>query len=387
MSSLNHEKLVPALANLILIACGSIGLVGCATLPKSGPSGAQIEKDLVAQTPAGNIRVVRVEQVEDLPQPTTASVLALADLPESPTDTVGPGDVLDIAIYEAGITLFSGTGGAGGGQQPSFDPSVKAEKFPEIRVSDTGTISLPYAGKLHVSGLMTSEVGRLIKHSLRGFSQDPQVLVAIKTPITNSVIVGGEVTHSGRLVLQTNHESLNDVLALAGGYHGEAKDLAVRVTRAGNQVEFRLSSLVNGHGPDPRVFPGDRIQVVSQPFSYSVMGAAGKVALMSFGAADVTLAEAISQAGGADPRYGDPEAIFVFRMVPDGKGGFQSSVYHFNLMHPSGFFLAHQFHIIDKDVIYFGNARANQADKLLQLISQLFTPIITVVSAAQVLRN
>ena len=41
----------------------------------------------------------------------------------------------------------------------------------------------------------------------------------------------------------------------------------------------------------------------------------------------------------------------------------------------------------DKDVLYFGNAAANQPSKVIQLISQLFSPILTVTSAVQTVQN
>ena len=41
----------------------------------------------------------------------------------------------------------------------------------------------------------------------------------------------------------------------------------------------------------------------------------------------------------------------------------------------------------DKDVLYFGSAAANQPSKMVQLISQLFSPILTVTSAVSVVQN
>ena len=41
----------------------------------------------------------------------------------------------------------------------------------------------------------------------------------------------------------------------------------------------------------------------------------------------------------------------------------------------------------DKDVLYFGNAAANQPSKAIQLISQLFSPLFTVTSAVSVIQN
>ena len=374
-------------AKFPVILIGLLLLAGCATLPKSGPTGAQIQHDLKAPTDVGAIHIVQVDSAEALPGAPVVPASRFVDATPQPTDLVGPGDVLDIGVFEAGVALFGGSADKVQAQQSSFDASVKAERLPAIRVDDHGDIRLPYAGKLHVAGLNPSDIAALVKRALKGFSEDPQIMVGLNQTITNSVIVGGEVAHAGRLVLQTNRETLTDALALAGGYRGDVKDLTIRLLRQGDGAEYRLSDLVKGRSPDLLVRPGDRIQVLSQPHSYSVMGAAGKVALVPFTTADMTLAEAISQAGGADPRLGDAEAIFVFRMEPDDSGTVKATVYHLNLMHPNGFFLARQFQIHDKDVVYFGNARSNQVDKALQLISQLFTPIITVVSAAQVLRH
>jgi polysaccharide export outer membrane protein len=57
------------------------------------------------------------------------------------------------------------------------------------------------------------------------------------------------------------------------------------------------------------------------------------------------------------------------------------------MMKAGAYFLTQRFYMRDKDVLYFGSAAANQPSKLLQLISQLFTPIMTVTAAVQTLNN
>jgi len=101
----------------------------------------------------------------------------------------------------------------------------------------------------------------------------------------------------------------------------------------------------------------------------------------------MSLAEAIASAGGANPNLGDPAAIFVFRYVPDAEGILQPVVYHLNMMRTRSYFLAQRFAMQDGDVLYFGNAKANQPSKAIQLISQLFSPILTVTSAVQTVQN
>jgi polysaccharide export outer membrane protein len=57
------------------------------------------------------------------------------------------------------------------------------------------------------------------------------------------------------------------------------------------------------------------------------------------------------------------------------------------MMNPGAYFLAQNFQMRDKDVLYFGNARANQPSKLIQLISQLFSPLATVAGTISVVKN
>ena len=77
----------------------------------------------------------------------------------------------------------------------------------------------------------------------------------------------------------------------------------------------------------------------------------------------------------------------MFRIVKGDKGEDMPTVYHFDMMRTGSFFLAQQFAMRDHDTLYVGNARANQPSKLIQIISQLFSPIVTVTSAVQVLKN
>ncbi|KQN21239.1 capsule biosynthesis protein [Sphingomonas sp. Leaf33] len=371
----------------IVTLLATLGLSACATLPSSGPTGNQIRKTVAAQ--ASDIQLVEVLDAQALPAAQVAAPLQLANLPPPPTDLVGPGDILDIAIYESGVTLFGGGGSAArlSADTPAFDSSAKVERMGGTRVDDSGAIQLPYAGRLQVAGRSVSEVAAMIRTALRGFSQNPQIVVTIREMITNSVIVGGEVTRPGRLVLPTNRETVADAIALAGGYRGDAKDLAVRIQRRDVTDEIRLTDVLTGPAAELRVYPGDRLSIVRSPRTFSVMGAPGVVQLFPFGTPTVSLAEAIAQAGGSNPQFGDPAAIFVFRYVPDPQNVLRPVVYHVNMMKAGSYFLAQRFPMRDKDIVYVGNARANQPSKLVQIISQLFAPIVTATSAVQILRN
>ncbi|WP_031342999.1 polysaccharide biosynthesis/export family protein [Novosphingobium lindaniclasticum] len=364
-----------------------VSLAGCATLPTSGPTGKQVERSAIDPDTTLPIELVNVEASTDLPalEPVAAS-LRLAQLPPPPTDLVGPGDVLDITIFEAGVTLFAGSGSTPGSSGGAV-PGVQAQRMPPNRVDDDGDITIPYAGKLHVVGHTVSEVEAMIRASLRGISQNPQVMVNVQQPITNTVIVSGEVARPGRLLLQTNRETLSDVIALAGGYRGNTKDLVLRVIRRGDSTDIAINDLIETPSLDVRAYPGDRLMLINNPRTYSVLGAPGSVQQFPFARSRVSLTEALATAGGTNPTLGDPAAIFVFRYVQNEQRNEVPVVYHFNMMKTGSYFLAQRFAMKDKDVLYFGNAAANQPSKVVQLISQLFSPILTVTSAVQTVQN
>lgn len=372
------NKIIPAIL-------ASISLSACATLPSSGPTGREIQRSITATN--SGIQLVELQNIASLPAPPAPIPLSLVNLAPPPTDLIGPGDVIDIAVYESGITLFGGGATKLSGDAGSFDSSAKVERLSGNRVDDAGDIQVPYAGRLHVAGHTVGEVERQIRAALRGYSQNPQILVTVREMITNSVIVGGEVNKPGRLVLPTNRETVADAIALAGGYRGDAKDLAIRLQRQNVTDQFRLSDALSGTENDLRVYPGDRLSILREPRSFSVMGAPGQVQLFAFGAPNISMAEAVAQAGGSNPGFGDPAAIFVFRYVTDKDGVAQPIVYHINMMKAGNYFLSQRFAMQDKDVLYIGNARANQPSKLIQIISQLFAPIVTVTSAVQVLKQ
>lgn len=364
------------------------GLAGCATLPSSGPTGKQIRKSTAATEDSAAIEVVEVQKATDIPA-ASGGVSPASVLPQStptPTDMVGPGDVLDINIYEAGVTLFASGGSAGAAGQLAA-PGVQVQKLPLTRVDDGGYINIPYAGKLRVAGLTTGQVENTVRRSLRSISQNPQVIVTLNQAITNSIIVGGEVAKPGRLVLQTNRESLSDVIALAGGYRGSSKDLMVRIIRGTTTADVRINDIVENPLLDVGIRPGDRLMLVDDPRTYSILGASGRVEQVPFRRSSVSLAEAVATAGGSSPDRGDPAAIFLFRYVRDTAGNEVPRVYHINMMRAGAYFTAQKFTMQDKDVLYFGNAAANQPSKLVQLVSQLFSPILTVTSALSVIQN
>lgn len=370
-------------ASLSMAAAAS--LAGCAGLPSSGPTGFDIRQAASSPKPGQYpFTLVEVNGTAELPSPPVVPASTLSTMPPQPTDLLGPGDVLNISIYEAGVSLF-GTAlrTAATSGSTVIDTSSSAERLPTVRVDDYGYIKVPFVGRVRAAGHTAAELQQIIQSGLRGMSQDPQVLVSIEQSITNSIILAGEVAKPGRLVLATNHESLIDAIALAGGYRGEAKDAVARVQRDGNSFEIRLGDLLDMPQQDLQVAPGDRITLVSRPQAFSVLGAPNKSEEIVFPRSRLTLAEAVALSGGANPNAGDAGGVFVFRYVRQADGTEQPTVYHVNMMRAGAYLLSQRFLMRDRDVLYVANARANQLTKFVQLLSQLFVPVATARAVTQ----
>ena len=380
-------RLVPFNRSVSLLACTASLLAGCATLPSSGPTARQVVRRANANDPNLKFAVVDLDAVavRALAERAGASddpLRRLASLAEpAKADVVGPGDVLSISLYEVGISLFAGRARDSGG---TFDPSAHGEQFPQVAVDVNGEIQLPYVGRITVGGLTTREIALQINQALASKSQAPQAVVTIAKNVSNAVFVSGDVRRPARVELSAGRERLLDVIAIGGGAAFPVDDVVVRFTRRGRTVEQRLASIRTGSADDLPLIPGDRIELVRSPRSFTVFGATQRVSQVPFESSTVSLAEAVARVGGPSDYQADPSAIFLFRyedgeVAADGR----PVIYRLNMLEPASYFVAQRFAMRDKDVIYIANAASNQPTKVVGIINQLFAPFITIRDATR----
>ena len=370
-----------------LVTCSGALLAGCATLPSSGPTARQVVRRAASDEAGLNFAVVNLDPatMNTLNAGATASddparhLASLAE--EARPDVVGPGDVLSVSLYEVGISLFAGRGrDAGGG----FDPSAHGEQFPQVTVDANGEIQLPYVGRLPVGGRTTREIALQINQELAAKSQAPQAVVTIAKNVSNAVIVSGDIKRPARVELSGARERLLDAIAIGGGSAFPADDTLVRFGRRGRTVEQRLGTIRTGSADDLVLVPGDRIELIRSPRSFTVFGATARVSQVAFESSAVSMAEAIARVGGPSDAQADPTAVFLFRyedgvVAADGR----PVIYRLNMLEPASYFLAQRFAMKDKDVLYIANSASNQPVKVVGIINQLFAPFVTVRAATR----
>lgn len=360
-------------------------LAGCASLPSSGPTAKEIVRATAPERNTMGIRVVPVngdvlgrmlarEGAGDVGLPTLAAVARAGR-----NDVVGPGDQLDIGVFEVGVSLFGGTRASA----DAFDPTAQGQRFPAVTVDRAGTIRLPYAGTLQVAGKTPNEIAAMVERAYRSKSQAPQVMVSVRGNLSDTVFVSGDVRKPGRLDLSLQNERLLDAIATAGGATAPTPDMVVRFTRDGMQIEERLDRVHAGSPDDLVLVPGDRLELVRRPRSYVVLGAANRPSQVQFEQSDLTLAEAVARAGGPNDNAANPRAVFLFRYDPPEAGqptgtatAPEPIIYQLDLMDPASYFLAQRVPMHDKDVLYVSNAGINRTGKFVGIINQLFSPFV-----------
>lgn len=397
----------PGLALLAMTAMSA-----CATLPRNGPTGSQITRDATKANDIGyqivDISADNITALSTADAPTGALATLTAD---GFVDTVGPGDVLSVEIYEVGASLFGGRANiaSAAGLSGEEAPSASGETVGQggIVVDRSGNITVPYVGTIQAAGLTPAQVQQRILVGLRGKSQSPQVIVSLRRNVANTVVVMGAVSNPRRVPLTLARERLLDVIADTGGISRAAQtgsstatgtgpqDSIVRFTRRGRTVEQPLDAVLSGSPDDLVLLGGDRIELIRQPRTFTVFGAIDRISQVPFESRTLTLAEALARAGGPNDGRADPRSVFVFRLPPGaapiaaGQPGtapivaIRPIVYRIDMLRAQNYFLAQRFVMRDKDVVYIANASANQPLKLVQALGTLFSPVIAVQNATR----
>ncbi|WP_447762566.1 polysaccharide biosynthesis/export family protein [Sphingopyxis panaciterrae] len=289
------------------------------------------------------------------------------------------GDNLEIVIFEVGYRLF----GVVDSRSDARDPAIAASgaALPTISVPNDGYVNIPYVGPVNVLGRNTKAIAAEIRERLRGLSQQADVLVRVASGPMRSVTVSGDVKNPGRIPITAAGERVLDIIASAGGPAESPSNLVVRLARGGASEEMQLDQLRAGEAQNIRLMPGDVVQLLKRQRSFSVIGAARDVAEVPLADTPVSLVEGLARAGGPIDNQADATGVFVFRYVDrdvDGAAVKVPTIFRLNLLDPRSYFIASRFRMADDDVVLIANARSAQFAKLVQMLNQFTSPVVTV---------
>lgn len=357
------------------ILTSALWLAICApasAVPSYGPSLKQVNQSQVTVVDVND--AVLVDLIENArTDPFSAVFGPDAALTGS---VANPGDSLEVSIWEAPpATLFTDSpeGLFSGGH---------ANTLPVQMVAVDGTISVPFAGRIQVSGRTPRQIEADILRRLAGKAHQPQIMVRITANTSSTATVVGEVRQALRLPLTPGHERVLDALAAAGGSTAAINKTSLQLTRAGNTAAMPLADVISAPTQNVALQPNDVLTVLTLNQSFTAMGAAGRNEDVAFEASGITLAQAIGRMGGLLDNRANPHGVFVFRIEDRPEGPFPV-VYRVDLKDPAMFFAAQRFPVRDKDIVYVANAPAAEFQKFLSLILLPVYPALNIYNAVK----
>jgi polysaccharide export outer membrane protein len=363
-----------AVARPIAIVLGlAVGMAGCTALPGDGPwmGGAQgtsteaLPFDVIDLTPS---TIAAYAQPPALDKPSITSTLSAGG-----RVAVAPGDAIKVRIFEP--------------YEGSIFPTIQkpGADFGIQRVTDDGTIEVPYVGVVRVAGLDLMQMERRIAQQVKetGKAQDPQVIVEFVADRTHTVMVSGDVKSPGRVSILEGVRSVVDAINRAGGPagggggagggSGGATQVEVVVRRRGDVIlTAQYSELLAGG--DIGIQKGDEIVLRPNSRVFTVLGAVLKSGNVEMSKHHVSLIEALGQVGGLNDMRANKTGVYIFRMGDlQNNPAARARVFRLDLIQPVSMFVGQQFSVQPRDVVYVTNAPLYEYDKILTSIYRTFS--------------
>ncbi len=282
------------------------------------------------------------------------------ELLEEPGDydyQVGPGDVLQITVWDhPELTIPAG--------------SMRSPSEAGNWVHNDGTIFYPYVGKIMVSGLNVTEIRDLIAKRIAEYIENPQVDVAVAAFRSKRIYVTGAVKNPGTYPITNIPTRLVDAVSAAGGITDTANWTRVILTRDGKDYVLSLRAIYEKGNPQNNVLmrPGDVINVsLNEDYKVFVLGEVVRSQSLPMGRNGMTLAEALSDAGGLNERAANASGVFVIRQAsPDQEHGID--VYQLNAKDAAALVLADNFRLEPRDIVYVTAAPLARWNRVLSLV-------------------
>lgn len=385
---------------IIPVTVAGLSLSGCSLMSAAGPSVGNVrgaENEAVANA---NIRIVPVTDAVArqviASQQAASFAEGMGDAP-LPGQTVGLGDVVDVAIWEAPpAALFGAVTGGTSELMQAANQTARGTSLPEQMVEGDGRITIPFVGRVPAVGRTPTEIARDIAGRLRGIAHEPQVVVRLVRNVTRTVTVVGDVASSARVPLTAKGERLLDVLASVGGVKQPVNKTMIQVTRGERVLSEPLETIVTDARQNIRLQADDVVTAYFQKYSFTALGATSANTEVNFEGTGITLAQALGRVGGLNDQRSNPRGVFLFRLedpaaldpaitngartTPDGK---IPVIYRIDMKDPATFFVAQSFPVRNRDVLYVSNAPIADLQKFLNIVSSVIIPAVTVQNATR----
>jgi len=293
---------------------------------------------------------------------------------------IEPQDILGVTVYDhpelstpQGSTFSSGgntTQTVGQALTQPYTNALPGEADPYGQtVAKDGTIYFPFVGRVQAAGKTPGQLRDQLASGLGPYIKNPQVDVRVLSYRSQKIQVTGDVKTPGPLSMSDVPLTLVDAITRSGGYTDNADINRVRLTRNGKLYVLDANRMLNGGDASQNVLlqDGDIINVPDHSDSrVFVMGEVKTPIQTNLIRGKLTIADALTSAGGILDTDANPRQIFVMRGMKDNPT--QPEIYRLDMTKPDAIMLSSQFQLHPMDVVYVGTAASATFNRLLQEI-------------------
>lgn len=276
---------------------------------------------------------------------------------------MGTGDVVSIVVWDHPEIALPAAGATGS----LTDPSLTSAVGNGYNVGADGAVQLPYIGSVKLAGLTEDQARDLLVQRFSKYIKSPEVTVRIQAYRSGRVFIDGEVRLPGLQALNDIPMTLPEAISRAGGLLPTANRSAIAITRQDHTTLVDLQQLTaQGINPNKILLQGgDMVRVTSREDSkVFVVGEVFRPITLQMRNGQMSLNEALGEAGGVNPSSSDPKQIFVLRSV----NADNQKIFHLNASSPVSYALAQGFELQPFDVVYVDPVPLVRWNRVISLI-------------------
>lgn len=355
------------------LASGTVLLLSACSVPRDAPRKSEVLSggDTGEGDPDALFSVVEV---------TSDTLKAIADWPVTDSrpakrwpsrgggltsQRLAPGDSVSLRVWTA--------------EESSLltSPGQRFADIPNLTVSQSGHINLPYVGEVHVAGQRTDSVRARIEERLSGIIPSAQVQLDAEIGRRNSVDILGGVAAPGSFPLEERNLTVLNLVSEAGGPKDSLANPQLLLTRGNTVYRRPYSDVLENPELDAALVGGDRVVIVEDERKFTALGAAGSQKVIGFDTEELSALRAVSLIGGIADNRADPRGLLVLRRYSKadvGRAGGppkEKVVFSLDLTKADTLFAADQFMLQDGDVVLATQAGSTTAQRILGLFGTL----------------
>lgn len=284
------------------------------------------------------------------------------------TRTIAAGDTLSVTIWDTEDNgLLTG-------------PGQRFVTLPDLRVSSSGLVFLPYIGDQRVRGMSPERARKIIEDKYLEVTPSAQVQLSLSEGRARAVSLVGGVQSPGSYPLPDNDFTLLQLLADGGGINEVLNNPQVRLHRDGRIFGISADRLLNTPSLDTTLEGEDKVYVEEDTRTFLSLGAAGSEAVHPFTKDRVSALEALSIIGGLADARADAQGILILRRYPAAavtadRGGpdHPRTVFTLDLTTADGLFSADQFDLQSGDLVYVTESPVTAIQSIFGLFGSLLS--------------